>query len=89
MQYFIVFMVVFGVIGLRAFQQKVVAANQYPLMGVVGSCIYLGEGTAIIMISKGGLMFVLFGALGAGLGVMTAVYGYNRYFTKLFIRNIK
>lgn len=84
MQYLAAFLVVFCVIGLRAFQQKVVAANQYPLMGVIGTSIYIGEGTAIIMIAKGGIWVVVCGAVGAGAGVMVAVYTYNRYFTKMF-----
>jgi energy-converting hydrogenase Eha subunit A len=86
MHYVAAFLVVFGVIGLRAFQQKVVAANQYPIMGIIGTLIYVGEGTAVIMIAKGGMWIVVCGALGAGVGVMTAVYTYNRYFTKLFMK---
>lgn len=82
MEYFIIFLVVFGVVGARAFQQKVVAANQYPGMFIMGVLIYTGEGSAILMISKGTLYHVLFGALGAGLGVMTAVFIYNKLFKK-------
>jgi hypothetical protein len=80
MEYLTVFLIVFGVIGLRAFQQKVVNANKYPLMGIIGMCIYAGEGSAILLIAKGTIVHVLFGALGAGLGVMTFVYVYNRIF---------
>ena len=47
MSYFIMFITVFLVIGGRAFQQKVVAANHYVGMGFVGGCIYLGEGSAV------------------------------------------
>lgn len=83
MEYVNIFFTVFFVIGARAFQQKVVAANHYPGMGVVGSCIYLGEGTAVLMIAKGGtILHVIPGAIGAGLGVMSFVYVFNRYFTK-------
>jgi len=83
MPYLIVFAVVFTVIGLRAFQQKVVQANHYPLMGLVGMLIYAGEGSAILLISKGGLYHVVAGAIGAGMGVVVAVYTYNRIFRKV------
>lgn len=81
MQYITIFFTVFCVIGARAFQQKVVAANNYPGMGFVGACIYLGEGSAILLITKGGtMMHVIPGAIGAGLGVMSFVYVFNRFF---------
>lgn len=83
MEYVTIFFTVFFVIGARAFQQKVVAANHYPGMGVVGSTIYLGEGSAVLMIAKGGTMLhVVPGAIGAGLGVMSFVYVFNRFFIK-------
>lgn len=83
MEYVNIFITVFMVIGARAFQQKVVAANNYPGMGVVGCCIYMGEGTAVLMITKGGTLYhVIPGAIGAGLGVMAFVYLYNRFFNK-------
>lgn len=88
MEYFVVFAVVFAVVALRAFQQKVVAANQYPVMGIVGGCIYACEGTAIILVSHGGYSHVIPGALGAGLGCITAVYVYNRYFTTMFKKEV-
>lgn len=83
MEYVTIFFTVFFVIGARAFQQKVVAVNHYLGMGIVGSCIYLGEGSAVLMIAKGGtIMHVIPGAIGAGLGVMSFVYIFNRFFTK-------
>ncbi|MNR04262.1 hypothetical protein D3C85_1202050 [compost metagenome] len=83
MEYVTIFFTVFFVIGSRAFQQKVVAANHYPGMGVVGAMIYMGEGAAVLMITRGGtLTHVVPGAIGAGLGVMTFVYVFNRYFSK-------
>ncbi|MNQ03245.1 hypothetical protein D3C85_159430 [compost metagenome] len=83
MEYVTIFFTVFFVIGARAFQQKVVAVNHYLGMGVVGCCIYLGEGSAVLMIAKGGtMMHVIPGAIGAGLGVMSFVYIFNRFFTK-------
>lgn len=83
MEYVSIFFTVFFVIGARAFQQKVVAANHYPGMGLCGCLIYLGEGSAVLMIAKGGTIFhVIPGAFGAGLGVMTFVYIYNRFFNK-------
>lgn len=88
MEYVGIFAVVFFVIGMRAFQQKVVSANQYPLMGVVGGCIYLGEGTAVLMVVNGGWTYVVAGAFGAGTGVMCAVYIYNRYFTMMFKKKV-
>lgn len=84
MEYLITFSVVFGAIGLRAFQQKVIHANQYPLMGIIGTCIYMAEGTAILLIARGGYLNILAGALGAGCGVVSAVMFYNRYFTEMF-----
>lgn len=84
MQYVIVFCVVFTMVGLRAFMQKVVNANQYPLMGILGGSIYLAEGTAVILISRGGWWNVAAGACGAGCGVVIAVYTYNKYCTNLF-----
>lgn len=84
MEYVGIYMVVFFVIGMRAFQQKVVSANQYPLMGLVGACIYVGEGTAVLMVLHGGMPYVFAGAAGAGTGVMAAVYIYNRYFINMF-----
>lgn len=81
MEYVNIFITVFMVIGARAFQQKVVAANNYPGMGIVGCCIYMGEGTAVLLITKGGTLYhVIPGAIGAGLGVMSFVYLYNRFF---------
>lgn len=83
MQYLILYCTVFLVIGLRAFQQKVVAANRYPVMGFIGTLIYIGEGSAVLMIAKGGtLLYVSAGALGAGTGCVTFVYLYNRFFNK-------
>ena len=83
MEYVTIFFTVFFVIGARAFQQKVVAVNHYLGMGIVGCCIYLGEGSAVLMIAKGGTMLhVIPGAIGAGLGVMSFVYIFNRFFTK-------
>lgn len=83
MEYFQLFITVFFVIGGRAFQQKVVAANNYPGMGVVGTMIWTGEGIAAIKVVTGGtMMHVLSGASGAGLGVVTFVFLYNRYFNK-------
>lgn len=83
MEYVIIFFTVFFVIGSRAFQQKVVAANHYPGMGVVGFCIYMGEGSSVLMIVKGGtILHVIPGAIGAGLGVMMFVYLFNRFFNK-------
>jgi hypothetical protein len=83
LEYVIIFFTVFFVIGSRAFQQKVVAANNYPGMGVVGFCIYMGEGSSVLMIMKGGTIFhVIPGAVGAGLGVMAFVYLFNRFFSK-------
>lgn len=89
MQYVTVFCVVFMVIGLRAFQQKVVAANHYPGMGIVAAMIYSGEGTAILLISRGSWVDVICGATGAGLGVMLAVYCFNTYFSKTFLKKVK
>lgn len=83
MSYFIMFITVFLVIGGRAFQQKVVAANHYVGMGFVGGCIYLGEGSAVLMILRSdSFTHVMAGALGAGMGVMTFVYIFNRFFAK-------
>lgn len=80
----LMFAAVFTMVGLRGFQQKVVAATQYPMMGIVGGMIYLAEGSAVIMVSKGGYWNVAIGAIGASTGVMMAVYFYNRYFSNLF-----
>lgn len=80
----LMFAAVFTMVGLRGFQQKVVAATQYPMMGIVGGLIYLAEGSAVIMVAKGGYWNVAIGAIGASTGVMMAVYIYNRYFTNLF-----
>jgi hypothetical protein len=83
MAYLTLFCTVFMVIGMRAFQQKVVAANNYPGMGVVGTMIWAGEGSAAVMVVRGGTsLHILSGAIGAGLGVMTFVYIYNRFFLK-------
>lgn len=83
MEYFQLFITVFLVIGGRAFQQKVVAANNYPGMGIVGTLIWTGEGIAAIKVVTGGTMYhVLAGASGAGLGVMTFVFLYNQVFNK-------
>ena len=84
MSYVLSFIVVFTMVGLRAFQQKVVNANQYPLMGAIGGLIYLAEGTAVILIARGGINNVIAGACGAGIGVVLAVWTYNKYFTQLF-----
>lgn len=89
MDYLIIYAVVFFVIGTRAFQQKVIAVNHYPAMAVVGGCIYLGEGTAILMVAHGGWTYVIAGALGAGTGVVTAVYMFNRYFMNIFKKKTK
>lgn len=89
MDYLAIYAVVFFVIGTRAFQQKVIATNHYPAMGVVGSLIYLGEGTSILMVAHGGWTYVIAGALGAGTGVITAVYIFNQYFTSIFKKNTK
>lgn len=88
MEYVVIFCVVFFVIGMRAFQQKVVSANQYPAMGVVGFCIYIGEGASILMVVNGGWTYVIAGAIGAGSGVMFAVYIYNRFFINMFKKGV-
>jgi len=83
MEYFQLFITVFLVIGGRAFQQKVVAANNYPGMGTVGGLIWLGEGFSVLKVVAGGTMLhVAAGACGAGLGVMSFVFLYNRFFNK-------
>ena len=83
MAYLQLFITVFLVIGGRAFQQKVVAANNYPGMGIVGAMIWMGEGIAVLKVVSGGtLLHVASGACGAGLGVMTFVFIYNRLFNK-------
>lgn len=83
MEYLQLFLTVFCVIGGRAFQQKVVASNNYPGMGIVGACIWFGEGFSIIKVVHGGtLLHVAAGASGAGLGVMTFVFLYNQLFNK-------
>lgn len=82
MEYLVVFAVVFIAIGLRGFQQKVVTANRYKLMSIVGGSIYLMEGSAILMIVKGGYIHLIVGALGAGTGMVFFVYLYNRFFHK-------
>ena len=89
MQYAIVFCVVFTMVGLRAFMQKVVNANQYPLMGFLGGMIYMAEGTAVILITRGGWWNVVAGAFGAGCGVIIAVYTYNKYCTNLFKKKVE
>lgn len=86
MNYVIVFCLVFFMIGMRAFQQKVITTNHYPGMGFVGFLIYLGEGSAFLLLVKGGFTYVVVGAMGAGCGVMFAVYMFNRFFTKIFIK---
>lgn len=78
MQYLLVFAVVFTAIGLRGLQQKVVQANRYVPMGIVGVMIYLMEGTAILTIARGDIYHVVLGALGAGAGVVTFVFVYNK-----------
>lgn len=85
----LMFAAVFTMVGLRGFQQKVVAATQYPMMGIVGGLIYLAEGSAVIMVAKGGYWNVAIGAIGASTGVMMAVYVYNRYFSNLFMKKDK
>lgn len=83
MEYLTVYTAVFLAIGLRGFQQKVIAANRYPFMGFVGGLIYVMEGSAILLVTAGGMISVFFGSLGAGSGIMVFVYLYNRFFSKI------
>lgn len=82
MIFFISVIVTFGIIFLRAFQQKNVANNQYLLIGVTGFLIAALEVSGIQIALTGGFAIALTAGIGAAIGATSAVWLHNRLFKR-------
>lgn len=80
--FFTLFAVNFAHVGLKAFQQKNVIANQYLAIIPVSYCMAACEVYIVYSVAKVGfsLPAVLAIGTGAGMGAITAMLAHNRLF---------
>lgn len=77
-----VFLMVLFALGLKSFQQKVMVANRYSMMGGIAGLIYMGEVSAVVIVAQNDMTHIAAGVIAAMLAVPGGVFIYNRFFCK-------
>jgi len=80
MSYLAVFLMVLFALGLKSFQQKVMVANRYSMMGGIAGLIYMGEVSAVVIVAQNDITHIAAGVLAAMIAVPGGVFTYNRFF---------
>lgn len=69
-------------VGLRGFQHKSIAANQYKQMAMFCYLIVLADALSVLFVVKQGILITVPAGLGAVVGILSSTYAHNRWFNK-------